>query len=186
VKNIILFASGGGSNVKAILAFYKNNDKVHFPIIVTNNSNAGVIAIAENFGIDVVLINKTFFLHPDFIALLKSYEPNLIVLAGFLWKIPPALVQSFPQKIINIHPALLPKYGGKGMYGHHVHEAVVKNAEKESGITIHYVNEQYDDGAIIMQKETAIELCDSAVDVSKKVLALEHQYYSLAIEALLE
>lgn len=185
MKNVLLFASGGGSNVKAILHYFKNSAQVSFPLIITNNPKAGVIGIAQEHNIEVLIINKEIFNTDIFVDTIDFYKPDLIVLAGFLWKIPEYLVKTFPNKIINIHPALLPKYGGKGMYGHHVHEAVVDNHEKESGITIHFVNEHYDEGTILLQKSVALEAADTAETVAAKVLSLEHAWYAKVIESLL-
>lgn len=184
-KHILLFASGGGSNVDAILNYFKSKIGYSFPLIITNNPKAGVFSIAQKNNVDVLLVDKSKFNDAQFIKTLQSYNPDLLVLAGFLWKIPASLVAQFPNKIINIHPALLPAYGGKGMYGHHVHEAVVSNKEKESGITIHYVNEHYDEGAILLQQSTAILPEDSATIVAAKVLKLEHEWYPKTIEHLL-
>jgi phosphoribosylglycinamide formyltransferase-1 len=185
VKNIILFASGGGSNVRAILHYFKDRKDVSFPLIVTNKSKAGVIDIAQEYNIDVMLVDKLVFTSPVLIDSLDVYKPDLIVLAGFLWKIPTFLVEAYPRKIINIHPALLPNYGGKGMYGHFVHEAVVKNKEKETGITIHMVNENYDEGTILLQKKIPVSEFEDAKEVAKNVLALEHIWYSQVIDNLL-
>lgn len=185
MKNIILFASGSGSNVRAILNYFKGSEKVNCPLIVTNKSRAGVIDIAQEFGIDVMLIDKMVFTSPVIIDTLEVFKPDLLVLAGFLWKIPDFLVETFPKKIINIHPALLPKYGGKGMFGRFVHEAVVNNKETETGITIHFVNENYDEGTILLQKKIPVTEFEDAKTVAKNVLALEHEWYSQVIENLL-
>lgn len=185
MKNVLLFASGGGSNVKAILAYFKNNSEVAFPLIITNNPKAGVLEIASENNIDAMLINKAIFSEELFIDTIDFYKPDLIVLAGFLWKIPEYLVKAYPNKIINIHPALLPKYGGKGMYGHFVHEAVVQNHETESGITIHFVNKNYDEGTTLLQKSVSVLPSDTAEEVAKNVLKLEHEWYPKVIESLL-
>jgi phosphoribosylglycinamide formyltransferase 1 len=185
MKNILLFASGGGSNVKAILDYFANNEGVHFPLIITNNAKAGVIQIAKSYNIDILVISKNYFNSSTFIAYLEALKPSLLVLAGFLWKIPEPLITHFPKNIINIHPALLPKYGGKGMYGHFVHEAVVANKETETGITIHYVNEHYDDGTIILQQSIQLIGNENTKEVATLVLKLEHQYYPVAIEKLI-
>lgn len=184
MKRILLFASGSGSNVQAILSYFHHNKQYVFPAIITNNKNAGVISIARTYGIDVLLVDKTTFHSDIFLDTINFYQPNLLVLAGFLWKIPSYLVEAFPSKIINIHPALLPKYGGKGMYGHHVHEAVIAAGEKETGMTIHLVNEAYDEGTILLQKKVAIDPKDDAQSIAKKVLALEHEWYSQVIERM--
>jgi phosphoribosylglycinamide formyltransferase-1 len=186
VKNVILFASGNGSNVAAILSHCKHIPDIHFPVIVTNNPKAGVIQLAKENGIDVLLINKAIFDSAVFLDTLERYKPSLLVLAGFLWRVPAYLIEAFPKQIINIHPALLPKYGGKGMYGHHVHEAVIANAEKQSGITIHMVNEEYDEGTILLQKTVDIAPTDTAQTLASKVLALEHEWYVQVIRNLLK
>ena len=185
MKKILLFASGGGSNVRAILEYYRGREDVSFPLIITNNAKAGVIEIAKEYGIDVLLINKSVFQSDVFIDTIDYYQPNLLVLAGFLWKIPDYLIQGYPNKIINIHPSLLPKYGGKGMYGHHVHTAVVANNETESGITIHIVNEHYDDGMILMQKTVTVDIDETPQTLAAKVLRLEHAWYAKVIDTLL-
>lgn len=185
MKKILLFASGGGSNVRAILEYFRGREDVSFPLIITNNAKAGVIEIAKEYGIDVLLINKSVFQSDVFIDTIDYYQPNLLVLAGFLWKIPDYLIQGYPNKIINIHPSLLPKYGGKGMYGHHVHTAVVANNETESGITIHIVNEHYDEGVILMQKTVTVDIDETPHTLAAKVLKLEHAWYAKVIDTLL-
>lgn len=185
MKNVILFASGGGSNVQAILDYFRGNDKVHFPLIVCNKAHAGVLDIAEHEGIDFLLIDKSIFTSEVFLDNLEAYQADLIVLAGFLWKIPDFLIQAYERKIINIHPALLPNYGGKGMYGSNVHKAVIENKEKESGITIHIVNEEYDKGTILLQKKVIVAEYDTPTTLAEKVLALEHQWFAKVIESLI-
>jgi phosphoribosylglycinamide formyltransferase-1 len=185
MKKVLLFASGGGSNIKAILRYFKDRPDISFPLIITNNRQAGVIGIARQHHIDVMLINKDLFNEEIFIDTLEYFKPDLLVLAGFLWKIPDYIVKAFPNRIINIHPALLPKYGGKGMYGHHVHEAVVAQGEKVSGITIHFVNEHYDEGTTLLQKEVALLPADTPEMVAAKVLSLEHTWYAQVIDSLL-
>jgi phosphoribosylglycinamide formyltransferase-1 len=185
MKNILLFASGGGSNAHVILNHFKENKEVNFPLIITNNPKAGVIGVAQHHGIDILLINKQILSGEIFIDTIDFYKPHLIVLAGFLQKIPEYLVQAYPNKILNIHPALLPKHGGKGMYGHFVHEAVIANKEKESGITIHMVNEKYDEGTVLLQKKLKIDKSETPQTLAAKVLKLEHQWYSKVIESLL-
>lgn len=186
MHNLIIFASGAGSNAQAIINHFEGNATVRIVAIVCNKNTAGVLDIAKNHQIPSILIDKVSFNSEAFLENLLSYNPSLIILAGFLWKIPNGLVQRFPNKIINIHPALLPKYGGKGMYGHHVHDAVVAAKEKESGITIHYVNEHYDDGNIIIQAHCLLTPMDSADDVAKKIHLLEHFYFPKTIEFLLK
>lgn len=186
MKKVILFASGGGTNVKAILEYFKKNKEISFPLIVTNNPKAGVIHIAQDYGIDVLLLSKDIFQDPIFIDTIDYHKPDLIVLAGFLWKIPEYMVSAYQDKIVNIHPSLLPAYGGKGMYGMHVHNAVIQAGEKESGITIHLVNEVYDEGRILMQKKVTIDKNDTAETLAKKIHELEHTWYSKVIETLLQ
>ncbi|MBL7764922.1 MAG: phosphoribosylglycinamide formyltransferase [Chitinophagaceae bacterium] len=186
MKTILLFASGAGSNVAAILRQLKGNPEYHFPLILTNNPKAGVIELAKQEGIDVMVFDRETFQSPVFIDTLDFYQPDLLVLAGFLWKIPEYLVKAYRNKIVNIHPALLPKFGGKGMYGHHVHEAVIAAGEKESGISIHLVNEHYDEGTLLLQKTVTIEPSDTPDTLAKKVLALEHEWYAKVIQNVLK
>ncbi len=185
-KNIIIFASGAGSNTQNIINFFRNDPSVNISLIVSNKPEAGVLKIAEEEGIQSLIIEKeAFFRGNAYVEILKHYSPDLIILAGFLWKIPSKLIESFPDKIINIHPALLPKYGGKGMYGHFVHEAVKSAGEKETGITIHFVDELYDHGAYIFQAKVAIEDQDSADSIAKKVHQLEYKYFPEVIRQIL-
>lgn len=186
MHQLILFASGRGSNVQAIIDHFAANGKAKAALIVCNNAQAGVLDIAAKHNIPVQLIDKKSFRSEAFIAQLQSYNPSLLVLAGFLWKVPETVVQAFPGKIINIHPALLPKYGGKGMYGAHVHEAVVAAGEKESGITIHYVNEHYDEGATIIQAYCPVHAGDHAASLAAKIHRLEHFYFPRTVEYLLD
>jgi phosphoribosylglycinamide formyltransferase-1 len=181
----VLFASGKGSNVQAILHYFKDKPEVHIPLIVTNNPEAGVIDLAAAHGIDVLLVNRSILRSELFVDTIDFYKPHLIVLAGFLWLVPSFLVQAYPNRIVNIHPALLPKYGGKGMYGHFVHQAVLANKEKESGMTIHMVNEKYDEGTILLQKKYKIEKHDTPETLAAQVLKLEHEWYPQVIASLL-
>lgn len=185
MHQLILFASGSGSNVQAIIDYFAANGKAKAALIVCNNPEAGVLEIAARHQIPVQLIDRKSFKEPAFAETLKSYNPSLIVLAGFLWKVPDAVVEAFPDKIINIHPALLPKYGGKGMYGHHVHHAVVAAAEKESGITIHFINEHYDEGAAILQARCSLIPEDTPDTLAAKIQKLEHYFFPRTIEFLL-
>jgi phosphoribosylglycinamide formyltransferase-1 len=186
MKKLVLFASGSGTNVQAILDHFADSDRVQVVLIVSNNPLAGVLERAKKAGVESLVFNKFAFAEAGSIhTILQHIEPDLIVLAGFLWKIPAFMVKHFPNKIINIHPALLPKYGGKGMYGSHVHEAVVANAEAESGITIHYVNEDYDEGGIIKQARCAILASDTPADVAQKIHQLEHKHFPITIEEIL-
>jgi phosphoribosylglycinamide formyltransferase-1 len=185
-KNLVLFASGSGSNVENISNYFSSNPDVHLKGVFTNNHKAGVIERCNRLAIPLYSFNRSVFNDPKgLLELLRFLNPDLIVLAGFLWKIPPMFVEAFPEKIINIHPALLPKFGGKGMYGNRVHEAVVENKETESGITIHYVNEAYDEGSIIFQKSISITPEDTAEDVAHKIHDLEYRYFPEVIESLL-
>jgi phosphoribosylglycinamide formyltransferase 1 len=185
-KNIAIFASGGGSNALKIIEHFRDSPKGNIALIVCNKANAGVLKIAEQFDIQTLIINRTDFYESENIKeTFNALQIDFIVLAGFLWLMPAYLVKDFPNKIVNIHPALLPKYGGKGMYGHHVHEAVRAANETHSGMTIHYVNEHYDEGNIIFQATCNLESSDSAEDIARKVLALEHAHYAMVIESLL-
>jgi len=185
-KKIILFASGSGSNFKKICEYFKNDNTVSIELLISNNPKAKALQIAQSFNIKTLVIDKQSFYdsHKTLMSVLKI-NPSLIVLAGFLWKIPPAFIAKFANKIINIHPALLPKFGGKGMYGMHVHNAVIINKEIESGITIHYVNENYDEGSIIFQKKIKILKSDDSLEISKRILKLEHEFFPIIIQKVL-
>jgi phosphoribosylglycinamide formyltransferase 1 len=185
-RSIIIFASGTGSNAQKIIDFFKNDPAVNVCLIVSNKPEAGVLNIAESEGIPTLVIEKERFFRGDgYVNDLHAFHPALIVLAGFLWKLPPVLVKAFPHKIINIHPALLPNYGGKGMYGHFVHEAVIDAKEVETGITIHYVDELYDHGEYIFQTRVSVENNDTADTIARKVLQLEHEHFPRVIQSLL-
>ncbi len=186
MKRIVLFASGSGSNVENIVHYFRNNSNVTVATVLTNKSNAKVLERCNQLNINALHFNRTAFYDSDLVLdILKTIQPDLIILAGFLWKIPEKLIQNFPKKILNIHPALLPKYGGKGMYGMFVHQAIKDNNEVESGITIHYVNENYDEGAIIYQAKTAISDEDDATAIAKKVQLLEYEHFPRIIEQVL-
>lgn len=185
--NIAIFASGAGSNAQQIINRFGNHPTIKVALIVCNKPGAGVLAIAQNHNIPVLLIEReVFFKGNAYLDVLQQHKINFIVLAGFLWKVPAALIKAYPQKIINIHPALLPAYGGKGMYGHFVHEAVITNKEKQSGITIHYVDELYDHGAVIKQATCTITTTDTPETLAKKIHALEHEYFAAVIENVLQ
>lgn len=185
-KNIAILASGGGSNAKKILAYFQDRDDVNITLIITNKKNAGVISHARDHAVTTLHISRPYLYDSEqILTVLQSEKIDLIVLAGFLWLVPSYLVKSYPNKIVNIHPALLPKYGGKGMYGHHVHKAVKDNNEQESGMTIHYVNERFDEGGHIFQALAPLDAKDSPEDIGKKVLALEHMHYARVIDELL-
>jgi phosphoribosylglycinamide formyltransferase-1 len=180
---LAILASGTGTNAEEIIKHFKKHDKISVSMILSNNKNAYVLKRALKHRIPQFVFNRDAFYKEKLVdEVLRLNSIDFIVLAGFMWLIPERFVKSYPNKIVNIHPALLPKYGGKGMYGHHVHEAIVKNKEKESGITIHWVNEQYDDGAIIHQEKCAISPSDTPDDVANKVHQLEHEYYPKIIE----
>ena len=185
---IAIFASGAGSNAQKIIEHFKNKESAgQIALIVCNKPGAGVLDIAKNNSIDTLIIEKEAFFNDDiYITELKNRSIDFIVLAGFLWKVPSSLIKAYREKIVNIHPALLPKYGGKGMYGKRVHEAVITAGEKESGITIHYVDELYDHGDIIFQATCFIDDKDSASSLSQKIHALEHQHYPRVIEEVLK
>ncbi len=186
MKNIAIFASGTGSNARKIIDHFKGSPNIRVAAIVSNKPDAGVLHIAASENIPSFIIDKEAFFRGDtYVKLMQELHIDLIVLAGFLWKVPANLVQAFPNKIINIHPALLPKYGGKGMYGHFVHEAVIAAGDPESGITIHFVNEKYDDGATILQEKCAITSADTPESLAQKVLALEHKWFPVIVERLL-
>ena len=185
-KKIILFASGSGSNVENIANYFKLRKDVTICCVLTNKSDAKVIERCNRLEINALFFNRQAFSKSDFILnMMQSLEPDLIVLAGFLWKIPEAITNAFPNKIVNIHPALLPKYGGKGMYGMHVHNAVKEQKESETGITIHYVNANYDEGAIIKQAKATIGENDTAEDIASKVHQLEYEYFPKVIDEIL-
>ncbi len=184
---IAIFASGAGSNAEKIISHLKNHSSIIVSLVVCNKPGAGVISIAAANEIPVLLIEKERFFRGDtYIPELSAYGINFIVLAGFLWKIPEALVAAYPNQIINIHPALLPKYGGKGMYGMKVHEAVIAAGEKESGITIHYVNEHFDEGEPIFQARCPIDETDTPESLAQKIHVLEHRHFPEVIEKLLK
>ncbi len=186
MKNIAIFASGAGSNAQKIIDHFKESNIAKVTLILCNKPEAGIFQIAAKENIPAVLIEKEpFFRADDYVQLLQQAQIDLVVLAGFLWKVPANLVQAFANRIINIHPALLPKYGGKGMYGHFVHEAVISAGDKESGITIHYVNEKYDDGATILQERCEITPDDTPATLARKVQVLEHAWYPVIVERLL-
>ena len=184
-KRIILFASGNGSNAVNICQYFEHFQNIDITEVYTNNSKARVINRLTFFGIKTNVFNKVAFTDGELLSEIKSKKPSLIVLAGFLWKIGSDWVKEFSNKIINIHPALLPKYGGKGMYGTHVHQAVKENHESETGITIHYVNEAYDEGEVIFQAKVTIENEDSIEIIASKVHELEQANFPKVIQNLL-
>ena len=186
MKRIVIFASGSGSNAENLIRFFHNRDNASVIQVLTNNPHAKVLERCKNLKVSALSFNKVAFTKTDDVLnILKNNTPDLIVLAVFLWKFPDNIINAFPKKVINIHPALLPNYGGKGMYGMHVHDAVVANKETETGITIHYVNENYDEGAIIFQTKCDVSASDSAEDVAAKIHELEMAHFPEVVEKLL-
>jgi len=182
-KRLAIFASGAGSNAQQIINYFRDSEEVKIATIVCNKPGAGVLSIAEKENIPVLLIeNERFYKGDGYVNDLQSVKVDLIVLAGFLWKIPQLLVNAYPRRIINIHPALLPKYGGKGMYGTYVHQSVLNAGEVESGITIHYVDEHYDNGDVIFQTACPVLENDTAETLAQRIHQLEHLYYPRVIQ----
>lgn len=187
LKRIAIFASGSGSNAQRLMEHFGNHPSAEIALVLSNNPSAYVLQRADNFEIPSQVFDRFDFYHTDAIVeLLKKMEIDFIVLAGFLWLIPPNLLKAFPNKIINIHPALLPRYGGKGMYGDKVHKAVLENKETESGITIHFVNEHFDEGEIIHQARFKIEQTDDLETIKFKGQQLEHAHFPRVIESLVK
>ena len=185
MKRLSIFVSGNGTNLQRIAEYFADNKDVEIVNVVCNNPKAYSIERAKNLGIPLRMITKEEFKSEAFIKELLDLHVDLIVLAGFLWKIPENLVKAFPKKIVNIHPALLPKYGGKGFYGEHVHEAVVAAKEAQSGITVHYVNELYDSGEIILQARVSLDENETPDSLAAKIHQLEQAYFPVAIEQVL-
>lgn len=184
MKKIVLFASGNGSNAEAIIRYFENQSIATVVAVFSNKPEAKVLERAKNHGIPSFVFTKTQLQETYVLDQLRLLQPDLIVLAGFLLQFPTTILKVFPN-VINIHPALLPKYGGKGMYGMHVHQAVLDHKEIETGITIHYVNEQYDEGEFIFQKAVNIEECKTPEAIAQKVHELEHQYFPEVIGKLI-
>ena len=185
-KNIAIFASGSGTNAENIIRYFQENDLIRVALVLSNRSDAYVLERAHRLQVpSEVFLKEDWVSGEQILALLHEYHIDFIVLAGFLVRVPERLLHAYPDKIINIHPALLPKYGGKGMYGDRVHEAVVAAGEKESGITIHYINEHYDEGNTIFQATCPVLSTDSPDDVAKKVHALEYEHFPQIIEQVL-
>jgi phosphoribosylglycinamide formyltransferase-1 len=185
-KRIAIFASGEGSNAQRIIDHFKGSEKASVVLLVSNKATAPVLQKGRLYGIDTLVINREqFYESSGVVDALRNAKIDLIVLAGFLWMIPDNLIKAFPKKIVNIHPALLPKFGGKGMYGMNVHKAVIEAKESESGISIHYVNEHYDEGEIIAQHKCVINENDSPEIIAQKIRKLEHEFFPKVIEDLL-
>lgn len=186
MKRLAIFASGAGTNAARIIAHFGGHAQVQVALIACNKPQAGVLAIAAAHGIDTLLLEReTFFLKDGYRGLLQEKKIDWIVLAGFLWKIPPSLLTSFKGRIVNIHPSLLPLFGGKGMYGNKVHEAVVAAGATESGITIHHVDEEYDHGATVFQARCPVLRDDTADTLATRIHTLEHEHYPRVIEELI-
>ncbi len=186
MKNIVIFASGGGSNAARIMEYFSGHNAIAVNAVFTNNPGAGVIQKAIDYNVPAIIFTRDELNGGKVLEQLKEFNPSVIVLAGFLWKFPPDIIAAYTGKVVNIHPALLPKYGGKGMYGINVHRAVLENKEAESGITIHYVNENYDEGNIIFQERVAVDACATAEEIAAKVLELEHRHFPEIISGLLD
>ena len=186
-KNIAIFASGSGTNAERIIRYFRTSHLAQVSLVLSNKDNAYVLERARQLNVPFKVFPKEDWLSADVVLkTLQEYHIDFIVLAGFLLKVPSVLIYAYPDRIVNIHPALLPKFGGKGMYGHRVHEAVVAAGEKETGITIHYINECYDEGNTIFQARCPIVPNDSPDDVAQKVHELEYEYYPQVIERLME
>ena len=186
MTHIAIFASGGGSNARKIIEYFRDSSVGRVTLVVSNKPKAGVLSIAEEYGIPTQVIDRpTFYESEEILKVMEKYPIDFVVLAGFLWLVPGYLVRAFPHRILNIHPALLPKYGGKGMFGHHVHEAVKAAGDPETGMTIHFVNEHYDEGDIVFQAKCPVSPEDSPEEIARKVLALEHRFFPETIEKVI-
>lgn len=186
MKNLAIFASGSGTNAENIINYFSNSQEIMVKLVLANREKAGVLERANRLQIPALFMPTNEIKAVDnLLELLRSHQIDYIILAGFMSLIPSELIRAFPNRILNIHPALLPNYGGKGMYGHHVHEAVIKNKETESGISIHYVNEQYDEGRIILQAHCPVFENDTAEHLANRIHKLEHRYYPQCIEQVI-
>jgi phosphoribosylglycinamide formyltransferase 1 len=178
MHHLAIFASGAGSNARKIIEYFKHSDEIRVSLIVSNKKDAGVLDIAREHGIPTALINRASFYESDqLLEVLNRHSVDFIVLAGFLLLVPPYLVSAFERRMLNIHPALLPRHGGKGMYGMRVHEAVKAGGDLETGITIHYVDARYDEGDALFQARCAVEPRDTPQDIARKVQQLEHRWF---------
>jgi len=187
MKNIAILASGSGTNAENLIRFFRTNPFGQVKLVLTNKSDAYVIKRAQSHDVEAVVFTRDQFYHSgEVISLLQAREIDFIVLAGFLWLVPEKLLQQYEGKVVNIHPALLPKYGGKGMYGKHVHEAVIASGDAVSGITIHHVNQKYDQGDIIFQTTCKVEMRDTPESLAAKVHALEYEHFPREVEKLLQ
>jgi phosphoribosylglycinamide formyltransferase-1 len=186
MKRIVIFASGSGTNAENLINFFHNREDASVTLVLCNNPRAKVLDRCKRLNVSGLSFNRVAFSESnDVLNILNAAKPDLIVLAGFLWKFPEFIIKGFTNKVINVHPALLPKYGGKGMYGMHVHNAVIKNKETETGITIHYVNENYDEGAIIFQAMCEVSPTDTSENVAAKIHELEMEHFPKVVEKLL-
>jgi phosphoribosylglycinamide formyltransferase-1 len=186
MKKIAIFASGSGTNAQKIMEYFQNHEKISVSLVLSNKKDAYVLERAATFGVPAVTFSREQFNESDYvIEMLLRARIDFVVLAGFLWLIPKNILDRFSGKMVNIHPALLPKYGGKGMYGRHVHEAVINNGESESGISIHFVNEEYDKGGLIFQARCPVEKDDTPESLAERIHSLEYQHYPRVIEELL-
>ena len=185
MKRIAIFASGNGSNAENIIQYFKSHQSISVSLVLSNNPSARVLKRASNHSVDTYTFDRSQLLSKEITNVLKKACIDMIILSGFILKIPINIIRKYPNKIINIHPSLLPLYGGKGMYGMHVHEKVIANCEKETGITIHYVNKNYDEGAIIFQKSFLLSQNETATSLADKIHDLEYKYFPRVIEQLL-
>ena len=185
MKRIVIFASGSGTNAENIIKYFQKNNVANVVRVLSNKKDAKVLDRSNSLNVSCMYFSRSDFYDSDKVLNLLVEEADFIVLAGFLWRVPENIIKMFSKKIVNIHPALLPKYGGKGMYGMHIHNAVVANKEKETGITIHYVNENYDEGAVILQKKVSVDESDTPESIAKKIHQLEYKYFPKVIEEIL-
>jgi len=187
MKNIAIFASGSGTNAENLIRFFRTSPYGEVKVVLTNRRGAGVIDRAQSLGVETIVFNREQFYHSEeLLDALIERNIDYVVLAGFLWLIPEYLLKHFENKMLNIHPALLPKYGGKGMFGHHVHAAVLENQEQESGITIHRVNREYDEGSIVFQARCEVKADDSPDSLASRIHELEYEHFPLVVEKLLK
>jgi|SRR6476660_91152 len=185
MKRLVIFASGAGSNAENIMRYFAENPSVEVTAIFTNKASAGVLSKAEKFGVESIIFSKDELNDGSVCDEVNKIKPDLIILSGFLLKFPDDIIAAYPNRIINIHPALLPKYGGKGMYGMHVHRAIAENKETETGITIHYVDAHYDEGDIIFQQSVQLDGSETCDEISAKVQMLEHEHFPRVIAEII-
>ncbi len=187
LKKIVVFASGSGTNAENIIRYFKDSEKAEVSLVLSNNQTAKVLERAHKLNVIALHFDRTAFYNTnEVLHILEDTNPDLIVLAGFLWLFPDNILEKFPNKVINLHPALLPKFGGKGMYGNNVHQAVLDEDEKETGITIHFVNEKYDEGKVIFQKAIPVSSDDTVNSIAERIHELEYRHFPKVIADLLE